>query len=74
MVEHDFAMFRLSFAFIVSLRHAWLFGVRPTAVLPLGHELQAEAWPDRVERLVVEHDYVLSHCLHSKALPDCIYW
>ena len=28
VVEHDFAMFRLSFGFIVSCRHAWPFGVR----------------------------------------------
>ena len=29
VVEHNFAMFRLSFGFIVSLRHAWLVGARP---------------------------------------------
>ena len=28
-------------------------------VLALGHYLQGEAWPDRVERLVVEHDFAM---------------
>ena len=29
MIEHDFAMFRLSFGFVVLLCHAWLVGVCP---------------------------------------------
>ena len=27
--------------------------------LALGHYLQGEAWPDLVERLVVEHDFAI---------------
>ena len=29
VIEHTFAIFRLLFSFIVSLRHVWLFGVHP---------------------------------------------
>ena len=50
----------------------FLTGLQP--VLPLSYYLQGKAWPDRVENLMVEHNYVLSHHLHSKAWPDCVYW
>ena len=44
-----------------------------TPVLALGHYLQVEAWPNRVERLVIEHDFVvicLSFSLLSRfAMP-----
>ena len=30
-------------------------------VMAFGHYLQGEAWPERVERLVVEHDFAMFH-------------
>ena len=35
-----------SIVWFVSLRHAWLFLTRLRPVLPLGHCLQSEAWPE----------------------------
>ena len=41
-------------------------------MLLIGHYLQGEARPDSVVRLVWEQNYVISHCLHSKAWPSLL--